>query len=104
MSNRVTISRRDFFPLAILFYWLANNSWTFVILVAVAGTIGGLVGLLSLFVSRGSWRVRLLAPLAGILAGETALFLLLAPGPVWRTIFAIGVLLAAAIVFRLDAD
>ena len=82
----------------------ANKSWTFVILVAVAGTIGGLVGLLSLFVSRGSWRVRLLAPLAGILAGETALFLLLAPGPVWRTIFAIGVLLAAAIVFRLDAD
>jgi hypothetical protein len=82
----------------------AIDSWLFIILVGVAGLIGGLVGLSALFFSRTSWRVRLLAPPAGILAGETGLFILLAPGPVWRTIFAVAVLLAAAILFRLDAD
>ena len=82
----------------------ANGSWWFIILVGVAGLIGGFVGLISLFFSRTSWRVRLLAPPAGILAGETGLFILLAPGPVWRTIFAVAVLLGAAILFRIDAD
>src|SRR3954468_4620121 len=82
----------------------AIDSWLFIILVGVAGLIGGLVGLIALFFSRTSWRVRLLAPPAGILAGETGLFILLAPGPVWRTIFAVTVLLTAAILFRLDAD
>jgi hypothetical protein len=82
----------------------ADGSWSLMILVGAAGLIGGFVGLISLFFSRTSWRVRLLDPLAGILAGETGLFILLAPGPVWRTIFAVGILLGAAIVFRLDAD
>jgi hypothetical protein len=82
----------------------ANGSWWLIILVVAAGLIGGFVGLISLIFSRTSWRVRLLAPPAGILAGETGLFILMAPGPVWRTIFAIGILLGAAIVFRLDAD
>ena len=82
----------------------ANGSWWLVILVATAGLIGGFVGLISLFFSRISWRVRLLAPPAGVLAGEAGLFILLAPGPVWRTLFAVGILLAAAIIFRLDAD
>ncbi len=82
----------------------ANGSWWFTILVVSAGVVGGIVGLVSLFFSRSSWRVRVLAIPAGILAGETGLFILLAPGPVWRTIFAVGVLLSAAIVFRLDAD
>ena len=82
----------------------ANGSWWFVILVATAGLIGGFVGLVCLFFSRTSWRVRLLAPPAGVLAGEVGLFILLAPGPVWRTILAVGILLGAAIIFRLDAD
>ena len=82
----------------------ADGSWWFILLVGVAGLIGGCVGLISLFFSRTSWRVRLLAPPAGILAGETGLFILLAPGPVWRTVFAVGILLGAAILFRLDAD
>jgi hypothetical protein len=82
----------------------ANGSWWFTILAGSAGLIGGVIGLVGLIFSRASWRLRLLAPPAGILAGETGLFLLLAPGPVWRTIFAVGVLLGAAILFRLDAD
>jgi hypothetical protein len=82
----------------------ANGSWWFIVLVGVAGLIGGFVGLVSLFFSRTSWRVRLLAPPAGVLAGETALFILVAPGPVWRTVLAVGILLGTAIVFRLEAD
>jgi hypothetical protein len=82
----------------------ANGSWWFIILVAAAGLIGGLIGLISIFFSRTSWRVRLFAPPAGILAGETGLFILLAPGPIWRTVFAVSILLGAAIVLRLDAD
>lgn len=82
----------------------ADDSWWFIILVGAAALIGGFVGLISLFFSRTSWQVRLLAPVAGVLAGETALFILIAPGPVWRTVFAVGILLGAAVVFRLDAD
>jgi hypothetical protein len=82
----------------------ANGSWWFTILLGTAGLIGGFVGLVSLIFSRTSWRVRLLAPPAGILAGEIALLLLLAPGPIWRTMLAVGILLGAAVIFRLDAD
>jgi hypothetical protein len=53
---------------------------------------------------RSSWRARLFAPLIGILAGEVGVPILVAPGAMWRTIFAISILLIAAIVFRLDAD
>jgi hypothetical protein len=82
----------------------ANGSWCFVTLTGTAALIGGLVGVVTLLRSRASWRIRLLAIPAGILAAETALLILLAPGPVWRTIFAVTVLLGAAILFRLDAD
>src|SRR4051794_27707602 len=82
----------------------AGGSWWFIILVAAAGLIGGSIGLISIFFSRANWRVRLLAPAAGILAGETGLFILLAPGPIWRTVFAVSILVGAAIVLRLDAD
>jgi hypothetical protein len=30
--------------------------------------------------------------------------ILIAPGPIWRTTFAVGVLLAAAVLFRLGAE
>src|SRR6476620_8709087 len=82
----------------------ANGSWWLAILVVVAGFIGALIGLIRAFVSRARWRMRLLAPIGGMLAGEAALFVLIAPGPVWRTIFAICVLLGAAVLFRIDAD
>jgi hypothetical protein len=82
----------------------AGGSWWFIVLVAAAALIGGLIGVISIFFSRTSWRVRLLAPLAGMLAGEVGLLILLAPGPIWRTIFAVSILLGAAIVLRLDAD
>jgi hypothetical protein len=82
----------------------ADGSWWFVILVGAAGLIGGFIGLIGLIFSRTNWQVRLLAPLAGILAGETGLFIMLAPGPIWRTIFAVGILLGASVLCRLDAD
>jgi hypothetical protein len=82
----------------------ANGSWWLVALVAVAGVVGAVIGLVRAIVSRSGWRMRLLAPVGGMLAGEAALFILIAPGPVWRTIFAITVLLGAAVLFRIDAD
>jgi hypothetical protein len=82
----------------------ADGSWWFVILASAAGLVGGLIGLISLTFSCTNWRVRLLAPVAGILAGETGLFILLAPGPVWRTVFAVIILLGASVLCRLGAD
>jgi hypothetical protein len=65
---------------------------------------GGLIGLIYLIAGRGSWRARLLSPLAGLFAGVIGVLILLAPGPVWRTTFAVGVLLGAAVLFRLGAE
>jgi hypothetical protein len=30
--------------------------------------------------------------------------MLLATGPIWRSLFAVGVMLVAALIFRIDAD
>ena len=82
----------------------ASGPWWLAILVATAAIVGGIIGFVRAIVSRSGWRMRVMAPIAGILAGEVALFVLLAPGPVWRTIFAIAVLIGASVLFRLDAD
>jgi hypothetical protein len=80
------------------------SPWQLVALFVGAGIFGGIVGLFYLLRNRSSWRARIFAPLMGIIAGEVGVPILLAPGAVWRTIFAISILLIAAIVFRLDAD
>ena len=82
----------------------APGSWWFVGLAIGAGIIGGAIGLVAMFLSRSGWWMRLLALPAGILAGQIGLFMLLATGPIWRSLFAIGVMLVAALIFRLDAD
>jgi hypothetical protein len=82
----------------------APGSWWFVGLTIGAGVVGGAIGIIGIFLSRSSWRMRLLALPAGILAGEIGLFMLLATGPIWRSLFAIAVMLVAALIFRLDAD
>jgi hypothetical protein len=82
----------------------ASGPWWLALLIAVAGILGGIIGLVRALISRASWRMWVLAPLGGIVAGEVALFVLLAPGPVWRTIFATAVLIGASVLFRLDAD
>jgi len=82
----------------------ASGSWWLVGLVIAAAVFGGAVGIISMLVSRLSWRLRLLAIPAGILTGEIGLFMLLATGPIWRSLFAVGVMLVAALIFRIDAD
>jgi hypothetical protein len=85
--------------------WLTRNSpWPLVALFGGASLFGGLIGAGYMFVSRASWRARLMAPLAGILAGEIGVLLLVAPGPIWRTIFAVSILVGTAILFRLGAE
>ena len=65
---------------------------------------GSFVGLIYLIAGRANWRARLRAPFAGLLAGLIGILLLLAPGPIWRTTFAVGVLLVASVVCRLGAE
>ena len=82
----------------------ANNLGSLVAAVVAAGILGSVVGLGYLFGRRPSWKQRFLAPVAGIVAAEIGLMILLAPGAMWRTVFAICILLAAVALFRLNAD
>ena len=85
--------------------WLSNDwPWRWVALLGGAGLFGGLIGVGQLFFSGAGGRARWIAPLAGVLAGEIGALILVAPGPIWRTLFAIGVLLTATILFRLGAE
>jgi hypothetical protein len=85
--------------------WLSQDwPWRLLALFGGAALFGGLIGAVYMFASRARWRVRLLAPLAGILACEVGTLVLVAPGPLWRTIFAVGILVGTAILFRLGAE
>jgi hypothetical protein len=85
--------------------WLSVSwPWRLVALLGIAGLFGGMIGVAQIFVSGVRGRARWVAPLAGMLAGQVGVVILLAPGPMWRTLFAIGVLLAATILFRLGAE
>ena len=84
--------------------WLADDwPWRLVALLTGVGLFGGLVGVAHLFLSGARGRSRWIAPLAGVLAGQLGVLVLLAPGPMWRTLFAISVLLGTTIVLRLGA-
>jgi len=82
----------------------ATGAWQIVALFGGGGIFGGIVSLIYLFRQRSGWRVLLIAPLIGVLAGEAGVLILLAPGAMWRTIFSVTVLVAAAVMLRLDAD
>ena len=85
--------------------WLSLNwPWRLVALLGGAGLFGGLVGVAQLLFSGARGKARWIAPLAGVLAGQVGALLLVAPGPIWRTLCAVTVLLAATIVFRIGAE
>jgi hypothetical protein len=87
------------------FAWLMEDwPWRVVALLAGVGVFGGLIGVAHLILSGVRGRSRWIAPLAGVLAGQIGVLILLAPGPLWRTLFAISVLLATTIVLRLGAE
>ena len=95
----------DFERLRAQYEWL-SISWPrrLVAVLGGAGLFGGLIGVAQMFLSGARGRARCVAPIAGVLAGQVGVLILLAPGPLWRTLFAIGVLLAATILFRLGAE
>jgi hypothetical protein len=95
----------DFDRLRAQYVWL-SVSWPqrLVAVLGSAGLFGGLIGVAQIFLSGARGRARWIAPLAGVLAGQVGVLILLAPGPLWRTLFAVGVLLAATILFRLGAE
>ena len=95
----------DLDRLQVQYAWLSVSwPWRLVALLGSAGVFGGLIGVGQMLLSGARGRARWVAPLAGMLAGQVGVVLLLAPGPMWRTLFAIGVLLAATILFRLGAE
>jgi hypothetical protein len=85
--------------------WLSQDwPWRLVALLGGVGLFGGVIGVFHMFFSAARGRARWIAPLAGILAGQVGVLILVAPGPIWRTLFAIAVLLGTTIVLRLGAE
>lgn len=85
--------------------WLKEDwPWRLVALFGGAGLFGGLIGSVYVFVLSSTWRSGLLALAAGIVAGMLGALILVAPGPIWRTLVAVCVLMGTAVVFRLDAE
>jgi hypothetical protein len=85
--------------------WLLEDwPWRLVALLGGVGFFGGLVGVAHVFFSPAAGRARWIAPIAGILAGLLGVLILVAPGPLWRTMFAIAVLLGTTILLRLGAE
>jgi hypothetical protein len=87
------------------YVWLSQDwPWRLVALLGGVGLFGGVIGVAHVVVSAARGRARWIAPLAGVLAGQVGVLILVAPGPIWRTLFAISVLLATTIVLRLGAE
>jgi hypothetical protein len=85
--------------------WLSEDwPWRMLGVFGGAAIFGGLIGIGFMFTSKTRWRVRLLAPVAGILAAEIGALILVAPGPIWRTIVAVVVLICTATIFRMGAE
>jgi hypothetical protein len=85
--------------------WLVSHgSWTLPALFGGAALVGGLIGLVHLLVDGFRWRTLLAAPLSGALAGCIGVLILVAPGPLWRSLASIVVLLVATNLLRLGAE
>jgi hypothetical protein len=84
--------------------WMSQNQWITVAAFGGACVFGGLIGLIAMLFSKATWRVRMVAPIAGMLAAQVGLLILIAPGPIWRTIFAMLVLIGTSVLFRLGAE
>jgi hypothetical protein len=85
--------------------WLSQDwPWRVVGLFGGAALFGAIIGSAFMFKSKARWRTRLLSPVVGVVAGQIGLLILVAPGPIWRTVFAVVVLLVTAILFRIGAE
>ena len=76
--------------------WSTDSSFVIGIFIAAA-IVGGLIGFFRLFFAPFNLRLLLFAPLVAILV-------LIAPGPLWRSILAILLLLATVNIFRLGSE
>jgi hypothetical protein len=82
--------------------WLSQDwPWRVVGLFGGAALFGAMIGSAFMLKYKARWRTRLLSPLV---AGLIGLLILVAPGPIWRTVFAVIVLLVTAILFRIGAE
>ena len=83
--------------------WSTDSSFVIGIFFAAA-IVGGLIGFFRLFFAPFNLRLLLFAPLAGCLVGVVAILVLIAPGPLWRSILAILLLLATVNTLRLGSE
>lgn len=81
-----------------------NDYWQFIGLFVGAAIVGAAIGVLHLFVHGFSWRMLWFAPLSGALAAEVGMLILIAPGPLWRSLLAAGLLIGTTNLLRLGAD
>jgi hypothetical protein len=85
--------------------WLhAGGPWRIALFVGGAAVFGAIIAITILFATGFRWRLFFIATLVGIVAGQLGLLLLMAPAPIWRAIFAVGVLVISAVVFRAGAE
>lgn len=93
---------RPLAPLASMWIFVTVRPAT--LLFAGGVFLGGLIGLVHWFLDGFRWRTLLIAPLSGALAGCIGILILVAPGPFWRTLVSIVVLLMMTNLLRLTAE
>jgi hypothetical protein len=94
--------QRPLMPLA--WMWIFIGVQPALLLFGGAVLFGGLIGLVHWFLDGFRRRTLLVAPLSGALAGCIGMLILVAPGPFWRSLSAIVVLLMTANLLRLGAE
>jgi len=89
-------------PLA--WFWIFVTVRPALLLFGGAVILGALVGLVHWFLDDFRWRTLLIAPLSGALAGCIGMLILVAPGPFWRSLACIVVLLMTTNLLRIGAE
>jgi hypothetical protein len=84
-------------------FWETDQGFV-VVVFALAGLVGGLIGFFRVIIDDFTWPMLFAAMVGGTLAGLAAVLILVAPGPLWRSLLAIGLLLATTNILRLGSE
>ena len=85
--------------------WLTDQGpWAVLLFFGGAAVVGLLIGLVHWVVNGFRWRTLLIATTSGALAACIAALILVAPGPFWRSLVCIVVLIMTTNLLRLGAE